>query len=98
MNIRLTVDEIHYIEELTRNQAKSKLWFSVRTGRVTGSVVGVVMKVRSFTSNMTILKKICYPTKLSTPAIRWGREHEKDAIDLYRKELESHTNLKVNIK
>lgn len=98
MNIRLSIDEIKDIERLTRGQAKNKLWISVRTGRVTGSVVGIVMKVRSFTSNMTILKKICYPTELSTSAIRWGRQHEKDAIDLYKKELSSHTNLKVNIK
>jgi len=97
MDFSLSVADIADIERTTRSQAKNLDWFKYRIGRITGCVVGGVMKMRTFTSNIDVLKKICHPnSNLTTPALRYGRVHEKDGVALYLRSFESHTNFKVN--
>jgi len=55
------------------------------------------MKVRNYGSNLTVIEKICYPSEncSTLQAMRWGKEHEDDALALYRSLFESHDNFQV---
>jgi len=46
------------VEEETREQSKSKVWFDQRAGRVTGSVFYEAAKANRAVS---LIKRICYP-------------------------------------
>jgi len=57
------------VEEETREQSKSKVWFDQRAGRVTGSVFYEAAKANRAVS---LIKRICYPrsSQFSTEATR----------------------------
>lgn len=85
MNYEVTENDISIIEKTTRGQAANANWFKFKKGRISGSNIGDVMKMRTLTSNITVLKKICYPnsTNFSTAATRYCYSCEKDAIRAY---------------
>ena len=96
MNFALSSEEISDIEKKTRGQRKNENWFSYRIGRISASNVGDVVKSRSFTSNITVLKKICKPSlNLTSPALRYGCKHEKDGLAFYEAVFKNHKNFKV---
>lgn len=97
MNFQIAENDILKIEKATRRQALNPNWFKFKKGRITGSNIGDMMKMRTLTSNKSVLNKACYPanTKFSTPATRYGCCHEKDALALYCKLKEDHTNFRV---
>ncbi|XP_077063316.1 uncharacterized protein LOC143715422 isoform X2 [Siphateles boraxobius] len=77
-NLQVTQQQCLVVEEETREQSKSKVWFDQRAGRVTGSVFYEAAKANRAVS---LIKRICYPrsSQFSTEATRWGQVNEERA-------------------
>ena len=58
------------VEEETREQSKSRVWFDQRAGRVTASVFSEAARAGTSAS---LIKRICYPraSQFSTEATRY---------------------------
>jgi len=70
------------IERVTRGQGKNNEWAKARKERLTASNFGRVAKMRPTTSCHNNVVSILYPDSLDRiEAIRYGKEHESDAID-----------------
>ncbi|XP_064463680.1 uncharacterized protein LOC135374682 [Ornithodoros turicata] len=78
---QLTVSEREKLCESTKGQADNAKWYSERTGRVTASNFGRVVRC---TKPDYLVKQILYPRKSAhSEAIAYGREHEAEAVDAY---------------
>ena len=72
------------IEEATRNQSKSSLWFDMRAGRITASKFHQACHTDPASPSISLIKDVCYGSKFSSKATAWGNTHEKHALDRYR--------------
>lgn len=94
----MTDEQAKVAELLTREQAKCKLWYQLRAGRVTASNFKAASRTAISKPSVSLIKKICYPEsmKFSTEATKWGIQNEKKALKAYMSWLaESHHELKV---
>ena len=83
------------VEKTTRGQAKNKLWFQFRAGRITASRMYGACHTSLTKPSLTLIRNICYPEaeKFSSPATDYGTQHEKDALQEYfQYMLKSHVN------
>ena len=82
-----------HLEEVTRSQSKSKVWFKFRAGRITGSRVYQVVHTDPHKLS-SLLSSICYPEacKFSSATSKYGCQHEKDAVEAYKLKLHSGTH------
>lgn len=71
------------IEQLTREQSHTTLWYNVRRYRLTASYFGLVRNRRPSTSPHSLVMRILNPTSFSSPATDWGKANEKAAIEQY---------------
>ncbi|XP_043227776.1 uncharacterized protein LOC122384449 [Amphibalanus amphitrite] len=80
-----TEKERKTVEEKTRKQAKSSVWFSMRTGRVTASQFKAVCTTKTRTPAMSLLMRICYPelSKFKSQPTQWGCKHEQKGLSAY---------------
>ena len=95
MNINITTEEVKIIEENTRNQSKSSLWFKYRAGRITASQFKFVCRTSLEKPSLTVLKSICYPEKVlfHSKATSYGLKYEKTAIKAYEDHIKcQHEN------
>lgn len=85
LDLKLSKDDILYIEEETRLQSKISSWYLYRTGRITASNAKSVCRVKTTTSNFSLISSICYPeqNKFSTAATKYGCDHEGVARKKY---------------
>ena len=85
----VTSEEASAIEENTRGQNTSKLWFQQRAGRVTASRLKAAVKTNVAKPSQSLIKSICYPesTQFRSKATAWGCAHEKDARTQYASEM-----------
>ncbi|KAH3709720.1 uncharacterized protein LOC127857083 [Dreissena polymorpha] len=69
------------VEEETRGQAKSSLWFQLRAGRITASKAKAVCSTNPVKPSASLVKGICYPddNTFQTAATKWGKDHEEIA-------------------
>ena len=80
--------QLHALEEKTREQSRSRAWHDHRQGRLTASIFGDVMAhVRSKQPSPSLLQKVKERGTTRAggkcpPAIKWGMEKEKEAIDM----------------
>ena len=76
------------VEEATRDQSQSTLWYKYRAGRVTASRMKSVCHTKPAQS---LIKCICYPEafKFSSTATIWGCQHKKCARDTYKNQMVS---------
>lgn len=98
LRFNLTHDDLKRMEEKSRLQRDSTAWRSYRIGRITASLARKVCRVKSASSNVSLIKLICYPssTQIRKKAILWGCEHEKEALAAYLSiNSKNHTNLTV---
>ena len=58
---KLTADQVRKVEEMTREQSNSKLWFEQRCGRVTASRLRSVLHTNFSKPSKSLLQSICYP-------------------------------------
>ena len=94
----ITTDEAIQLEEATRSQAASNLWFKERSRRITASNFGYFMKTRKEV-NEPFLKKI-FPehttNKPSGQACEYGKKNEVNAKEAYVKKL-THQGVSVHV-
>ena len=78
INISVTDDQVQYVVQQTVKQSKSKLWFSMRAGRVTASTFYAACHTRIEKPAMSVLRSICMPNahRFSYAATEWGNTHE----------------------
>ena len=78
-------NSVTYTEEATRNQSYCDAWYQRRTGRITGSIIHQVYHTSVKNQSKSLIKKICqvHTSKLNTPAVAWGRDHEELGIKIY---------------
>jgi len=82
--ISLTVQQASRVEEETRQQSKSKIWFEQRSGRVTASKLHSVLHTELSNPSISLIKSICYPQqKFFSEACVYGCKHEDDARSIY---------------
>lgn len=92
-------EEAIYLEQSTRNQSASCLWFDHRLGRLTASTFGSVMKYTERKYPASIVKSVMQYTSPSShiPAINWGRVHESNAQMEYTNHMKSrHRNFSIS--
>ncbi|KAF3835727.1 hypothetical protein F7725_028285 [Dissostichus mawsoni] len=80
--LNLTPEQCLLVEEKTRKQSRSRVWFEQRAGRVTASSFHEAAKTESSSS---LIKRVCYPrsSQFSTEATRWGLQNEDTAKKSY---------------
>lgn len=66
------------VEEATKQQAASALWFKFRAGRITASMAHAVCRTSLVRPSVSTVKRICYPEENSffSPSTDWGRRNE----------------------
>ena len=81
----ITKEELTYLEEATRTQSASITWHNYCCGRITGSVIGDVLKANIDNPPKSLVLKITKPRygELNAPALCWGRDKEEEAIFEY---------------
>ncbi|XP_021362623.1 uncharacterized protein LOC110456300 [Mizuhopecten yessoensis] len=85
-NMKISDEQVNYVEDITQSQSSSLTWHHQRSGRITASVAGEVMHTSVSQPSLSLLKKICIPSTSSpdVPALNWGKLHEEDAFKLYK--------------
>lgn len=71
-----------YVFRETLQQAKTKLWFNIRAGRVTASKLEAVFSTKPEKPALSLIMGICYPelSKFKNAATEWGCKHEALAL------------------
>ena len=79
--VTVTSEEARSIEENTRDQSSSNLWFQQRAGRVTTSRLKAATRTDVKEPSKSLIRSICYleSTQFGSKATTWGCAHEKDA-------------------
>ena len=98
INLEVSAEQAKEVESATRDQAKSKVWYRFRAGRITASKVKTVCKTNMASPAQSLIKSICYPesSKFSTEATRWGCDHEKAAVNQFVEHMKPfHEDLTV---
>ena len=81
----ITLDEMQYLEEVTRGQSSSITWQEYRSGCITGSIVHEAANASHKNPAKSLVLQITKPDfKMSnTPSLLWDREKEEIARDEY---------------
>lgn len=81
----ITHDEAAYLEESTRLQAQSLLWFEHRIGRLTASKFLAVSRASLDPPPASLVKEIMVRSNVSgfVPALQWGTDNEDKAREAY---------------
>ena len=88
-SMTLSMEEAGRIEEMTREQADSKLWHALHNGRLTSSRFGEILHRRQTTDPRRLVRDIMGYGKTNSkharapPAIRWGKDNEPLARKCY---------------
>ena len=92
----ITPQQQKNLEELTRGQAKSKLWMRYHVGRITASRLYQAVHTDPHKSSLSLIYGICYPetAKFTTKATQYGCEHERHAINCYQRQC-LHQQLQI---
>lgn len=94
-DIAISESQIKAVEENTREQSNSKVWFSMRTGRITASRFKAASHTNPLSPSISLIMNICYP-ELKTVATKWGCDHENIAREKYKQmSTLSHSQFEV---
>lgn len=90
--VTVTAEQVQAVETKTRDQAESRLWFRLRTGRITASKFKSACHTDPANPSLSLIMAICHPevSRFSTAATIWGCHHEKVALEQYTAISESH--------
>ena len=85
IDTKLTAEMAFNVEQATKYQSRSNLWYKYRSGRVTASKMKQVCRTDPAMPSQSLIKAICYPEafRFTSTATRWGCEHEKTAREVY---------------
>ena len=97
LNETISESMVDNLAEITKEQSGCKQWFRYRTGRITASNFKQVVHTSTLKPSVSILKKICYPKMnvFTTSATRWGRKHEKTALEVYKCKMNGHPGFSI---
>lgn len=98
IEIALTDEGIKAIEENTREQAATNVWYKQRAGRITASNFKSACHTNANHPSQSLIKKICYPesTKFTSAATNWGCKNEANARKAYIQKMhECHKDFSV---
>ncbi|XP_055874597.1 uncharacterized protein LOC129926016 [Biomphalaria glabrata] len=96
IDINFSDEEAKRVEKATRGQSDSKLWFSMREGRITASKVYDVCHTSIKKPSITCLNSIIsYQGCKATKAMQYGTENEKNAKLEYIANMQNHINFKL---
>ncbi len=84
-SLNLPSDKLREIEQNTRDQRHSDMWFSARRYRITASRFGEILHRRSTTTPDRLVLSILQPKSFSSAATTWGITNESIAIEEYIK-------------
>lgn len=90
-SIIMSEAEALFVEEATRGQSSSSLWYDHRVGRVTASLFGRATRCKEKVYPTSLVKEIMQHTKPNSckvPSLAWGIENEKTARYQYQKTIE----------
>ncbi|PFX12061.1 hypothetical protein AWC38_SpisGene24040 [Stylophora pistillata] len=95
-SLKVTEEQSVQIEETTRQQSKSKLWFEMRCGRITASKSPQACHTNPDTLSVSLINVICYGSHFSSDATKWDCDHEKQALKEYEQVMQSkHENFHI---
>ncbi len=93
----MTSGEISHIQEQTKGQTDSDVWFAERRKRLTASIVGGIIKMRSTTKRATTVENLLYKKFKGNAATRYGQVLEDRAKEEYRLyQLQRHPDLVID--
>ena len=98
ISININANEIELVEQKTREQTKSELWFKARSGVITASNFRACCHTNIAEPSKSLIMKICYPSKnrFSSEATDYGSKNEKIARDVLTEYLSNiHENVSV---
>lgn len=73
--LSVSTSEAEYLEEQTRLQSQSILWFEHRIGRITASKFAAVSKANKSSPPLSLVKTLMGETRFDSskvPALQWG--------------------------
>jgi hypothetical protein len=82
-SLHVSALKLRQIEQNTRDQSQSALWFSVRRYRITASYFGAVRRRLPTTPPQSLVLQILEGKQFLTPATEWGKKHEQLALKQY---------------
>ena len=83
VSLKLPSVRLREIEQSTREQRHSELWFSVRRYRITASRFGEILHRKPTTRPDALVLSILQPRSFSSAATDWGIQNESLAIQAY---------------
>ena len=85
VNITVTESQAMLVERETRSQSCSRLWYRMRSGRITASKFKAACRTDPCLPSHSLVMSICHPelSRFSSAATQWGCEHEQTARDQY---------------
>ena len=82
-SLKLPASKLREIEQNTREQKQSPLWFSVRRYRITASRFGEILRRKHDTPPDALVMSILQPRSFTSVATDWGEQNEPLAIEAY---------------
>ncbi len=96
-SLRMPAAKLREIEQNTRAQRDSPLWFSVRHYRITASRFGEILHRRTDTRPDKLVLSILQPRTFSSAATDWGVQKESLAIQEYVSFQHEHGRDKLTV-
>jgi len=98
VKVVISSSEAANLEIETRDQASSELWHNERKLRITASMMKEVCYRKVTTSCTAFVQKKINPKVLCTPAVCYGRLHEKDAVSAYIEYQSSYCGVAIAVR
>ena len=97
LNLSVTMQQVREIEGKTRSQRHSPEWFAACRYRITASVFGLIYRRKPDTAPDVLVVNLLDQRQVTSPAIKWGIEHESEALKVYEEHQHrtGHTDLTV---
>lgn len=96
-SLHLSDDNIRNIEQQTREQRNSPLWYNVRRYRITSSVFGTILHRKPDTPPDSLVLRILQPKQFTSAATDWGITHESIAREEYIKHQHCHGHIGLTV-
>ena len=96
-SLKVSEEAIRKIENETREQRASSLWYEARRYRLTASIFGTVLQRKPDTPPDSLVLRILQPKQFTTPATEWGKTHESVAITSYVQYQHSHGHSSLTV-
>ena len=84
-SVMFTFDQALLVEEQTRGQVKSHIWFEQRAGRITASRLREAVHTNYLQPSLLLVKSICYPEQrqFTSATCQYGCNHEDLARQMH---------------